>query len=167
MNKLARGVVAGVALTAVTLTGCTRPPAAAAVVEGVRVPDELVRQTATVLTGVVGTNPALATTQATYDLTLHEAALVIADENNLRVTDGEVQQVLDGSQMLAAAASVEGGSAWARSIAYTNVVLEDVGREAFIEELQQLDIEINPRYGVWDAENYTIASSSLAVDAAS
>lgn len=164
MNKLARGAAAGVALAAITLTGCTRPPSAAAVVEGTRVPDSTVRQAATVLTGVVGVDPSIATTQATYDLALAEASVIIAGQENVTVTDGAVDEVLNSSQMLVAAASTAEGADWARGVAYTNVVLTDVGRETYIADLQALDIEINPRYGTWDAENYTIASSSLAID---
>lgn len=164
MKKLARGVAAGVAIAAVTLTGCSRPPSAAAVVEGARVPDSTVRSTATVLTGVVGVNPSIATIQATYDLALAEASTLIAAQENVTVTDGAVDEVLATSQALSAAASTDEGRDWARGVAYTNVVLTEIGRDTYIADLQTLDIEINPRYGTWDAANYTIASSSLAID---
>ncbi len=164
MKKLARGAAAGVAIAAVTLTGCSRPPSAAAVVDGVRIPDSLVRSTATVLTGVVGVDPADASLRATGDLALGETSKIIAADRGLEISDGEVEELLMTSQVLVAAASTEEGSDWAHAVSYTQVVLNTIGTEAYIQDLEQVDIEINPRYGVWDDANYTIASSSLAVD---
>lgn len=164
MNKLTRGVAAGVAIAALTLTGCSRPPSAAAVVEGQRVPDSAVREVATMLSAVAGIDPAMAPTQATYDMTLGEASKVIAESNGVTVTDAEIDALVASSSTLMAAQETGVSDEWVQDVAYTNIVVAALGQEAFISDLQQLDIEINPHYGTWDAANYTIVSSSLAVD---
>jgi hypothetical protein len=37
-----------------------------------------------------------------------------------------------------------------------------MGEEAYIQQLNQLDIEVNPRYGTWDAANVTLGDPSLS-----
>lgn len=164
MNKFARRVAAGVAIGAVTLTGCSRPPSAAAVVEGQRVPDSAAREVGTMLAAVAGIDPSIAPIQATYDMTLGEASKIIADANGVTVTDGEIDTLVAGSATLMAAQATGAGEQWVQSVAYTNLVVTDLGEDAYLSDLKELDIEINPRYGTWDAENYTIVSSSLAID---
>lgn len=164
MKKLARGLAAGVALAAVTLTGCSQPPTAAAVVEGVRVSDSTVRQTAPALVAAGLTGAESASSDATRGLVLGEASRQIAALEDVPVSDGEVAQMQANVQELAAAAATDGGAEWANGWAYTQVVLMKLGEEKYLNDLAALDIEVNPHYGTWDAANVAIVSSSLAVD---
>lgn len=164
MNKLARGVAAGVAIGAITLTGCSRPPSAAAVVEGHRIPDSKAQEVGTVLASSGLVDPANAGAMATLFLAIGEASSIIADENGMEITDADLDALIAQDQSLTAVAGSDPGLDWARSYALVNTVA-NARQEQFTTDLQQLDIEINPRYGTWDPEAGQLVSSSLAIDA--
>ncbi len=49
-----------------------------------------------------------------------------------------------------------------RGLGTTYVLLDELGEQKYIEELNKLDIEVNPRYGRWDAAGVTIADAPLS-----
>lgn len=168
MNKLTRGVAAGAILVAVTLTGCSRPPSAAAIVEGQRISDATVGESATVLSGMgVLSDPSTAPSSAAWYLVVGNASMLIAEKEGVTVTDGDLDQVIAQDSRLQSAASTPEGSTLATAIAQQVFVLQAVGQDTYLQDLGQLDIEINPRYGQWDPTTYQIVSSSLATDISS
>ncbi|WP_232549595.1 hypothetical protein [Propioniciclava soli] len=161
-TRLTHGLVAAGAFAALTLTGCAPSAANAAVVEGVRIPDVAVREATPVVAAILQRDAAVASRQAVFDLTVGEASAIIADRNEVDVTDAELSAVLSQSPRYAAAAQTEEGRDWVHSVARAFVVMDKVGREEFLAELGDMDIEINPRYGTWDGTRFTLADASLA-----
>lgn len=162
MNHVVRAAVAGTAALALALTGCSRPPATAATVEGIRVSDAAAREAASALVAATGTDGQTALRQATFDLLMGEASGIIASRGGVSVSDGDLAGVLGQSPTLAAIADSPEGDDWADSVARTYIVLDRLGQEQFVEELRTLDIEVNPRFGRWDPVQFTLADSSLA-----
>lgn len=162
MKPLARDIAAAGAVVALALTGCTPSPSSAAVVDGVRIPDASARQAAGALVAATGGDGSRALRQATFDLTMGEASEIIAAQQNVSVTDAELQAVLTQSPTLAAIGQTDAGRGWANSVARTYVVLEALGQDDFTAALGDLDIEINPRYGTWDPARFTLVDSSLS-----
>lgn len=162
MNKAARVLTVGIAVAALALTGCAGNPADAASVGSVSVRDSTVRGVADTIVEVTGTDRGVALKQATYDLTLGEASRQIAQATGTAVSPAQGAAVISQNQAAAAVAATEKGAPWAAAVGTTYVLLQDLGEERFIEELNKLDINVNPRYGAWDPQRVTIVDSPLS-----
>lgn len=162
MNKAARVLTASVAAAALALTGCAGNPADAASVGSVSIKDSTVRGVADAIVEVTGTDPAVALKQATYDLTLGEASRQIAAATGTVISGAEGAAIVGQSQAAAAVAATEQGAPWAEAVGSTYVLLEGMGEEKFVQELNKLDIRVNPRYGAWDASRVTIVDAPLS-----
>lgn len=166
MNKAARTWAAGIAVAAVALTGCTQPPGAAATVDGVRIPDSTVTRAGEALVTLGGAAPSIAYKQAAYDLTLGEASRQIAASVGESVSDADRSAILGRNPGAARVAATPEGQAWGEAVSTTYLVLEKVGEEQFSQKLRDLDIDVNPRYGTWSAEQFTMVDSALSRPAA-
>ncbi len=162
MNKAVRVLSAGVAVAALALTGCAGNPADAATVGGVRIADSTVRGVARSIVEATGTDPAIALKQATYDLVLGEASRQIAAASGTAVSVADRTAVVGQNQLAAAVSATEAGAPWGEAVGTTYVLLDELGEQKYIEELNKLDIEVNPRYGRWDAAGVTIADAPLS-----
>lgn len=159
--KTVRTIAAGLAVAALGLTGCSQPPAAAASVEGVRIPSETVTATGEMLVSL-GADPAVAYKQAAFDLMLGEASRQIAAQTGVQVGDDERAEILSRVSGAALIAQSPQGEAWGEAVSTTYVVLDKVGQDAFAQKLGELDITVNPRYGTWVPEQVSLADSSLS-----
>ncbi len=162
MNKIARVLSAGVAVAALTLTGCAGNPSQAASVSGVGIADETVRGVAQTIVQATGTDPSVALKQATYDLLLGEASRQIAAANGTAISAADKAEVVAQNQLANVVSATPEGAPWGDAVGTTYVLLEEMGEEAYIQQLNQLDIEVNPRYGTWDAANVTLGDPSLS-----
>ncbi|HHU39777.1 MAG TPA: hypothetical protein GXZ45_10920 [Propionibacterium sp.] len=162
MNKAARSFAAGIAVAALALTGCAGSPADAATVNGVRISDATVREAARTLAELSGAEPSLALKQATYDMVLGEAARQIADASGTTISAAAQQEVMAQYPAVAAVQQTEGGKPWAEAATRAFLLQEDIGTDKFVEEVGELDITVNPRYGAWDAQRATLTDPSLS-----
>lgn len=167
MNKAARFLAVGTAVAALTLTGCAGSPSAAALVDGVAVPDSTVRATSRVLVSLSGAESDVALKQATYDLLLGEASRQIAASTGTEVSQVEKDDIISQSELAAALAATPEGSAWADAVGTTYVLLEKLGETDYVAQLNELDIVVNPRYGVWNAAKVTFTDASLSTASSS
>jgi hypothetical protein len=165
MNKAARTLAAGVAVAALTLTGCAGAPSDAATVNGVRIADSTVREVAQTLTAASGTESSVALRQATYDLLLGEASRQIAASTGTVVPEADKKAIVAQNQLASAVAATPQGAPWADAVGTTYVLLEELGEDSYLTELNKLDVTVNPRYGQWDASRVTFTDASLARDA--
>lgn len=162
MNKAVRGIVALVVAAALALTGCSQPPGAAAVVNGVEIPDTVAREAATVVAAQLGMPESTVLPQVVFDLTMGEASAQIAAANDIEVSQAEIDETLALDARVQALADVPGSDVWADSVATTYVVIQELGTEQYAEQLRAMPITVNPRYGTWDPQNVDLADSSLS-----
>ena len=161
MKKLTL-IAAGLAVAAATLTGCTPPPSAAAVVEGVRVPVSTVDAGVPAIVMALQETPARAQQVIAFTLAQGEVANVIAARHNLTVSDADISAALATLPSAAALADMEGGEPIIHALIRTNIVVERLGESVFLAEMPSVDVEINPRFGTWDAARGTLVDSSLS-----
>ena len=163
MNKAVRGIASGVVAAVLALAGCSSPPGAAAQVNGVSVPDTAVRHAASVVSAQLGIAESGVLPQVALDMTLGEASTQIAARNDIQVSDARIQETLRSvDPRLLPLAEMPGSDAWVRSAATTYVVVQEMGRERYTEQLRELPIRVNPRYGTWDAANVDLVDGSLS-----
>ena len=91
----------------------------------------------------------------------------VAAAKGIAVTDAQRDQLIAESN-LAPLLEVPDAKAVAYDVADQQLVAQAVGAEAYVQEVQQIDVELNPRFGVLDPAQKTIVdgqSSSLSVPA--
>lgn len=162
MNKAARTLAAGVAVAALALTGCANSPSDAATVGGVRIADSTVREVANAISAASGTESSVALKQATYDLLLGEASRQIAASTGKTISAADRHAVVAQNQLASAVSATPEGAPWGEAVGSTYVLLEDLGEQKYIDELNKIDITVNPRYGQWDASKVTFTDASLS-----
>lgn len=162
MNRAVRGIAGGVAVAALTLTGCAQPPSAAAVVGDVRIPQTVAQDAGAALATVTGANTASSLQQAAFDLVVGEAATQIAQKQNLSFSDAQRADVLSVSTAAQAVVATPGGAAWGQAVTTTYLTLQQMGEADFARELAGIPISINPRFGTWDPTQLTMVDSSLS-----
>lgn len=160
MNKAIRSL-AGAAIAAFALSGCTSWPGAGGTVEHIRVPDAQVVHTATVIASATGTETIQALRQSVFDLTVGEASRQVAASHRIQISDADKAAVLAGSKG-AQKVVASGGAEWGDAVATTAIVVSRLGNERYAEGLRKLDIQINPRYGTWSPGKLTMVDPSLA-----
>ncbi|WP_300078948.1 hypothetical protein [Propioniciclava sp.] len=174
MKPRAHGIAAVAALAAFALAGCTQPDQPAASVEGVPIPTSEVRAVATAVQPFLqqGADP---TSQAVRDAVLAEASTIIAQRNDVALGDDVVNQGIQASQILQAMAESDaasyaaadgtarsGGRTAAENISRTNIVVEALGESVYLEQLRDLDITLNPKFGIWAPSPPFVYESNLS-----
>lgn len=105
---------------------------------------------------------------AVVNVMIHGAlADQIAVANDVTITDAERDAVIQGSN-LAALLDVPDAKPIAYDLADQQLVANAVGAEAYLQAVQGIDVELNPRFGVLDPTQKTIVdgqSSSLSLPA--
>ena len=106
---------------------------------------------------------------ALVNVMIHGAlAEEIAQSKGITVTDAQRDAVIKGSN-LAALLDVPDAKPIAYDLADQQLVAQAVGSEAYLQAVQGIDVELNPRFGVLDPTQKLIAdgqSSSLSQPAA-
>lgn len=162
MSKAVRGIVVGVAAAALALTGCAQPPGAAARVNGVDIPDSVVREATSVVSSQLGMAESTVLRQVAVDITMAEASTQLAARNGVEVSQARIDEALQLDPRVDALADIPASRAWAEGLATTYVVIDQMGSEAYARQLRELPISINPRYGTWDSQNLDLSDSSLS-----
>ena len=103
---------------------------------------------------------------AVVNVMIHGAlADQIAATNDITITDTERDAVIKGSN-LAALLDVPDAKPIAYDLADQQLVAQAVGPDAYLQAVQGIDVELNPRFGVLDPTQKTIVdgqSSSLSL----
>lgn len=162
MTKTARIIAAGTAVVAVALTGCSRPPAAAAVVNGVQIPNAQVDRAAEAIVTRGGADPATARRQVAFDLTLGEASRQIAERTGTRIAQADRDALLANQQAAQEVAQTPEGAPWGEAVTTTYLLLQSLGQDRFLQEMRGTDIVVNPQYGTWEPDRVTLSDASLS-----
>lgn len=187
--KLRAGLITGAIAVMALLSACGTHPGAAAVVEGKTISVDDVDESATAycsLSLAQGSQPlsqADARRQALAGLIAWNVAMNLADEKNLHLDSAEwalseeerqqleqtfdpadlpmIEDVLKRSHHTAAIQTALG-----EREAGDSGDADEAGREAIVNELENSDLSIDPRFGVDDSLNQVASSGSLSVPAA-
>jgi hypothetical protein len=104
-------------------------------------------------------------TDAVINVLIHGAiAEQVAAARNITVTDGQREQVLQGSNLVPLL-SVPAAKDVAFDIATQQIVATRIGAEAYLQEVAKIPVTLNPRFGVLNTAEKTIVeglSSSLS-----
>lgn len=97
-----------------------------------------------------------------------ELSLQIARERGIAITDAQRDRLLAGSELTPLLAD-PGAKGVAYDIADQQIVAQKLGAEAFLAEVGEREVKLNPRFGVLDPQQKIIAadqSGSLSTPAA-
>lgn len=166
-TRAPRVAVAGALAALAVLTsacGLSGSPSTVAYVGGARVTQS---QLDSAMTGVQQTLQAgqQVSPTALVNVLIHGAlAEEIARSNDIAITDAQRDAVIKGSN-LAALLDVPDAKPIAYDLADQQLVSQAVGAQAYLQAVQGIDVELNPRFGVLDPAQKIIAdgqSSSLS-----
>ena len=164
-----RVAVAAVALLGLALAGCGNASPAVVAYVG----DEAISQSS-VESAVAGVSSTLeqgqtVSSEAVVNAMIHGAlSEQIAARENIAITDADRDAVLQASE-LAPLVAIPAAKPVAYDVADQQIVAQQVGPEAYLEQVQQLPVKLNPRYGVLDPGQKLIVtgqSGSLSQPAA-
>ena len=164
-----RAAVAAVALLGLALAGCGNASPAVVAYVG----DEAISQSS-VESAVAGVSSTLeqgqtVSSDAVVNAMIHGAlSEQIAARENITITDADRDAVLQASE-LAPLVAIPAAKPIAYDVADQQIVAQQVGPEAYLEQVQQLPVKLNPRYGVLDPGQKLIVtgqSGSLSQPAA-
>jgi hypothetical protein len=164
-----RVAVAAVALLGLALAGCGNASPGVVAYVG----DEAISQSS-VDSAVAGLSSTLqegqtVSSQAVVNAMIHGAlAEQIAARENITITDADRDAVLQATE-LAPLVAIPAAKPIAYDVADQQIVAQQVGSDAYLEQVQQLPVKLNPRYGVLDPGQKLIVtgqSGSLSQPAA-
>ena len=164
-----RAAVAAVALLGLALAGCGNASPAVVAYVG----DEAISQSS-LESAVAGVSSTLqegqtVSSQAVVNAMIHGAlAEQIAARENITITDADRDAVLQATE-LAPLVAIPAAKPIAYDVADQQIVAQQVGSDAYLEQVQQLPVKLNPRYGVLDPGQKLIVtgqSGSLSQPAA-
>jgi hypothetical protein len=164
-----RAAVAAVALLGLALAGCGNASPAVVAYVG----DEAISQSSleSAVAGVSSTlqQGQVVSSQAVVNAMIHGAlAEQIAARENITITDADRDAVLQATE-LAPLVAIPAAKPIAYDVADQQIVAQQVGSDAYLEQVQQLPVKLNPRYGVLDPGQKLIVtgqSGSLSQPAA-
>lgn len=153
--KLVRGAVV-VLVGLLALTGCATSPSTAAVVGDTTITTSQAEQLASDLTPYLSSTGT--TAQAVNFEVAIEASRQIAAAQGLTFTDAQktsAQTSLGIPDAMAADATLTGFVDGYLTYALTWTTL---GQDAFLQQADQLDITVNPRFGSWSEEDFSVVA---------
>lgn len=155
-----------VAAAVAMLAACSPVPSTVSLVNGERVSAEDLQRSIDGCAELGYTTQELPVKQHVLFLTAGELVNQVAANHGIEFAEGELRALAQQTQL----AGVLGNEECAR-LSYPGVSLglltEAVGDEEILSELRGADVEINPRYGEWDAETLSlVGSGSLSVPTA-
>jgi hypothetical protein len=145
-----RVALAAVALLGLALAGCGNASPSVVAYVG----DEAISQSA-VDSAVAGLSSTLqegqtVSSEAVVNAMIHGAlSEQIAARENITITDADRDAVLQASE-LAPLVTVPAAKPVAYDVADQQIVAQQVGPDAYLQQVQQLPVKLNPRYGVLD-----------------
>jgi hypothetical protein len=146
--RLRRAAVAGLAVAA--LAGCSNAsPSVVAYVGDEQISQSQLEQAVDGLSSTLQEGQTVSTEAVVNAMIQGAVAEQIAAEQDIALTDAERDAVLAQSE-LAALTKVPQAREVVYDLADTQIVASTLGEEAFLAELAERDVTLNPRYGVLD-----------------
>lgn len=168
MKKLVAGIVG--LLGAAALTGCSPSSGTAAIVNGVAIPDSRVSSWAEGCAAALE-EAGRPQAPAASDLRLQAVQWVVIDQlsrdyletTGWTISNEELHRVVESSDGGADFLGNETCTQAAYAFARHNTIASRLGTNIG-EYLDDLDVQINPRYGVWDLDRFqVVATGSMSV----
>lgn len=151
-------LISALLVAGLALAGCSYQPGAAAVVDGRTITERQLAQASTELSEILG-NP-VSTPVVLQTLIVAPTAIQVASRNGLAVSAQQAQEMLEQESAQGEAGTV-GEEEYSdptltvgRYLMLQNMITIDpegaqIGAE-LSEAIDELDVELNPRYGEWD-----------------
>ena len=146
--RLRRAAAAAVAVVA--LAGCSNAsPSVVAYVGDAQISQRQLEQAVDGLSSTLQEGQTVSTEAVVNAMIQGEMAEQIAAEQDIPLTDADRDAVLAQSE-LAPLASVPAAREVVYDVADSQLVAQKLGADAFLAEIAQRDVTLNPRYGVLD-----------------
>ena len=154
--RLRRAAAAAVAVVA--LAGCSNAsPSVVAYVGDAQISQRQLEQAVDGLSSTLQEGQTVSTEAVVNAMIQGEMAEQIAAEQDIPLTDADRDAVLAQSE-LAPLASVPAAREVVYDVADSQLVAQKLGADAFLAEIAQRDVTLNPRYGVLDPAQKTVVT---------
>lgn len=159
--KLTRLVPVAAALS--LLAACSPAPSTVALVGDTRITTEDLQRSVDGCAELGLTTEMFPEKQHVVFLAAGELVRQAAEAHGITISDGE-WRALAGQGQFAGALGNEDCSGLAYPGAAMTLLTPQVGEEQIVSELRSIDVQVNPRYGHWDAESLgLIGNGSLSL----
>lgn len=160
--KLARLAPAAAALVALAATvGCSPTPTTAAQVGGTTISES---ELSASLDDCLALGLQANSQQVLVPLVIGEIMDQIGEEYGTPVPEDLIRQMAESDPNLSLVYNSDGCDKVARAQITYSLLVAELGNEAVHEAVDTTDVQVNPRYGQWDPQNFSIAGSgSLSV----
>ncbi|GAA1835949.1 SurA N-terminal domain-containing protein [Microlunatus capsulatus] len=157
--RLRRAAAAALVLTATAaLTGCSgASPSVVAYVGGEKITQTQLEQAVDGLSTTLQEGQTVSSEAVVNAMIQGELAEQIAAEQGIALTDADREAVLAQSE-LAPLTKVPEAREVVNDVADSQIVAQKLGADAFLAELAERDVTLNPRYGVLDPAQKTVVS---------
>ena len=147
---------AAAAVAVVALAGCSNAsPSVVAYVGDAQISQRQLEQAVDGLSSTLQEGQTVSTEAVVNAMIQGEMAEQIAAEQDIPLTDADRDAVLAQSE-LAPLASVPAAREVVYDVADSQLVAQKLGADAFLAEIAQRDVTLNPRYGVLDPAQKTL-----------
>jgi hypothetical protein len=157
MGRAVKALIALVVAGMLALSGCSgQNPNIAATVDGVAIPVTEAEETYTALKTYLQ-NPSLAA--ATGLLVTSRVGASIAQQQGLQFSDDD-RAAASASTLPQELAADQSLSGFVNDYVTTVLVSQQLGQEAFLAAAAAVEVEVNPRFGSWDAATLQLEPGS-------
>lgn len=146
------------AIAALALTGCSSP-ATAVVVNGTEITERQIDRISEGCSTVYANTANDLRRDVVNNMLLGELGASVARANGVQITEAERLQFL---QTTTAGQTMLGDDECAKmadGLAMYLLAMDRVGQEAFVAAAQEVEVTLNPRYGVWDSAQGSVAGT--------
>ena len=152
MQKAVRFIAAGTVAAALALSGCASSPSSVAVVDGTMITEREVSEANAVVASVIGADERQTRKKVALDFIMGAAAAQVAERTGVTITDADRAALIATDQAATRVAQDPAGRAWADAASTNILLIQQLGEEKVRAELEAVDVQVNPRYGSWDAQ---------------
>lgn len=160
--KFARLAPAAAALVALAATvGCSPTPTTAAQVGGTTISES---ELSASLEDCLALGLQANAQQVLVPLVIGEIMDQVGDQYGTPVPEDLIRQMADSDPSLSAVYNSDGCDKVARAQITYSLLISELGDQAVHEAVNATDVQVNPRYGEWDPQRFSIdGSGSLSV----
>lgn len=162
LNRLTHVLAAGAAIALVA--GCSPSTATAAVVNGEDIRES--RLDAVIdgcsAVGALTEGPDLRRS-VLENLIVMEGAHEVARQQDLDISQDQINELLQTNAGLSTFLQDEDCGDYIRGDAHTFLVLQQVDSQSFLQAIQDMDIQVNPRYGTWNTDTSPDSQNPLGI----
>ena len=145
----------------VALVGCSPSPTTAADVEGTIISEDVLSQA---VDGCAELGIELPRNEMLRTLVIGQVVRSVAENNGVSMDQERIDRAAAGDPEIMHLMGNDGCAKAVETNVLLGLVAEDIEEAKFMEEVMDLEVEVNPRYGDWDPEQATVGGSgSLSV----